>query len=124
MRVGVVRHPQRFSFFLDELFALISTKNKSCSKVLVNFVHRFFSELAPDDFAAVGLRRPFEFKKLFADFRPETVEPGVKVKDIKDQGPSSFKMKSCSLQRGDLVLHRIHVLQRTKWDDYQRILPV
>src|SRR5882672_4793619 len=95
---------------------------KSCGKVLVDFVDRLFSDKAPDDFAAIEFRRPFEFKKLFADFRIEAVEFGIE--HIKDQDPSGFEMKSCSLQRGDLVLHGVHVLQRTKWNDRQRILAI
>src|ERR1700730_9464589 len=108
MRVGIVGHPQRFSFFLDELFALISTEDESGSKVLVNLVYRFFSEIPPDDFAGIGFRCPFKFKKLLPDFRIETLE--LWIKHIKDQVPSPFEMKSCSLQRGHLVLHSEHVL--------------
>src|SRR5258708_12741813 len=88
MWVGVVRHPQRFSFFLDEPFALVRTEYKSCSKVLVNFVYRFFSEIPPDTFAGIGFRRPFEFQNLLPAFRIDTVE--LVTKHIKDHIPSTF----------------------------------
>jgi hypothetical protein len=82
-------------FSEDELFALIGAEYEGCGKVLVDLVCRLFTDIAPDDFAGIGFRGPFEFKKLFVDFRIETVVLGIE--HIKDQASSTLEMKGCSL---------------------------